>query len=142
MKLLEKLQAVWYRLIGRPDSALLGPGSYDEFRRLVGDRVFFDFEHWDLTQAAKDQLRRQADYLLKHAPSWIEVEGHCDERGAREENLTLGERRASTVKSYLAALGVPANSMQVVSYGRERPAVIGSNEAAWSQNRRAVVVIG
>ena len=143
MNLLEKILDFWEWLVG-PNHELspIGPGSATDFVANIGDRVFFEFDSWELTQASKDQLRRQADFLLKYPPSWITIEGHCDERGSLEENLTLGERRASTVKNYLVVMGVPANHMQTVSYGRERPAVIGSNETAWRMNRRAVVVIG
>jgi len=88
-----------------------------------------------------EELRKAADWLV-HCPTvTVTIEGHADERGTREYNLALGERRAIAVKRALAALGVSADRLSIVSYGKERPAAIGSNEAAWRQNRRAVMVV-
>lgn len=107
----------------------------------VGDMVFFAFDRFDLDERAQRTLDQQASVLLRFPQVNVIIEGHCDERGTREYNLALGERRANAVKEYLAALGVSPTRMRAVSYGDERPLVIGSNEAAWAQNRRAVTVV-
>ena len=117
------------------------PGSVEDFVDNVGDRVFFDLDSSELTAEGRATLDRQADWLKAYPSVSITVEGHCDERGTREYNLALGERRASSVKSYLAAAGVPADRLDTVSYGKERPEATGSNEEAWAQNRRGVSVI-
>lgn len=117
------------------------PGSKQDFVQNVGDRVFFDFDKSDIKPEGRATLQRQADWLKKYPNVTVTVEGHCDERGTREYNLALGERRATAVKKILVALGVPANRVSTISYGKERPAVVGSNEAAWAQNRRGVTVI-
>jgi peptidoglycan-associated lipoprotein len=117
------------------------PGSPEDFVLNVGDRVFFEFEKFDLTPESTATLNRQAEWLKKYPARTLTVEGHCDERGTREYNLALGERRANAVKNYLAAKGVEAARLKTVSYGKERPAVVGANEAAWSQNRRGVSVV-
>lgn len=117
------------------------PGTAEDFVVNVGDRVFFDFDKYNLKPEARDVLQRQATWLKKYPSVTITVEGHCDERGTREYNLALGERRANSSKNYLIALGVNPNRIKTISYGKERPAVAGSNEAAWSQNRRAVTLV-
>jgi peptidoglycan-associated lipoprotein len=117
------------------------PGSKEDFVQNVGDRVFFAFDKSDITPEARTILQRQADWLKKYPAVTVTVEGHCDERGTREYNLALGERRATAAKNVLVALGVPANRVSTISYGKERPAVVGSNEAAWAQNRRGVTTI-
>jgi len=108
----------------------------------IPDRVFFDFDSSSIRADAQSTLERQAGWLNKNGSSKIVVEGHCDERGTREYNLALGERRANATKNYLVSLGVARNRIKTTSYGKERPAVIGSDEAAWAQNRRAVTVVG
>jgi len=107
----------------------------------VGDRVFFDFDKSDLRPDAIETLNRQASWLGTNGGVTVTIEGHCDERGTREYNLALGERRAAAAKQYLESTGVDGGRMDTVSYGKERPAVLGSNEAAWAQNRRAVMVV-
>jgi peptidoglycan-associated lipoprotein len=107
----------------------------------VGDRIFFDFDKSDLRPDAIDQLNRQADFLKANGSITVAIEGHCDERGTREYNLALGDRRAASAKQYLESVGVDGGRMESISYGKERPAVLGSNEDAWAQNRRAVMVI-
>ncbi len=107
----------------------------------VGDRVFFAFDSSVLTSEAQETLRRQADWLQQNPNVDIVVEGHADERGTRAYNLALGERRATAARNYLVSLGVDADRVSTVSYGKERPAVLGSNEEAWAKNRRAVTVI-
>jgi peptidoglycan-associated lipoprotein len=116
------------------------PGSAAEFVQNVGDRVFFGYDSYELTTDAQATLERQATWLKTYPAVTIVVEGHCDERGTREYNLALGERRAAAVANYLVALGVDPNRIQTISYGKERPAVDGHDETAWSQNRRGVTV--
>ncbi len=116
-------------------------GSVEEFTQSVGDRVFFGFDRYDLTAEAQAQLQKQATWLKTYPQYRFVIEGHCDERGTREYNLALGERRATAVKNYLVALGIDVARMQTISYGKERPAVLGSDEEAWAQNRRGVIVL-
>ncbi|MFN7174613.1 MAG: peptidoglycan-associated lipoprotein Pal [Thermaurantiacus tibetensis] len=118
------------------------PGSMADFLARAGsDRVFFGFDRYDLDADARATLDRQAAWLRQYPAVRVTIEGHADERGTREYNLALGERRANAVRTYLAANGVAASRMTVISYGKERPAVDGSNEEAWAQNRRAVTVL-
>lgn len=107
----------------------------------VGDRVFFGYDHYDISSEAAQILKGQADWMAKYPNVNLSIEGHCDERGTREYNLALGERRANSVKNYLTGLGVSADRIHTVSYGKERPAVMGSNAEAWAQNRRGVSVV-
>ncbi|MDH5412292.1 MAG: peptidoglycan-associated lipoprotein Pal, partial [Alphaproteobacteria bacterium] len=107
----------------------------------VGDRIFFDFDKSNLRPDAIDQLNRQADWLKMNGGITVAIEGHCDERGTREYNLALGDRRASSASQYLRSMGVDGGRIETISYGKERPAVLGSNEEAWAQNRRAVMVV-
>jgi peptidoglycan-associated lipoprotein len=117
------------------------PGSTQDFITNVGDRVFFGTDRYDLTGEAQAELQKQATWLKTYPQYRFVIEGHCDERGTREYNLALGERRATAVKNYLVALGIDTNRMQTISYGKERPAVLGDDEAAWAQNRRGVIVL-
>jgi peptidoglycan-associated lipoprotein len=117
------------------------PGSVDDFKTNVGDRVFFGTDRYDLSAEAQAELQKQATWLKSYPQYRFVIEGHCDERGTREYNLALGERRATAVRNYLVALGIDAGRMQTISYGKERPAVLGSDEAAWAQNRRGVIVL-
>jgi peptidoglycan-associated lipoprotein len=117
------------------------PGSKEDFVQNAGDRVFFAFDHSDITPEAQAILQRQADWLKRYPNITLTVEGHCDDRGTREYNLALGERRASAAKRVLVALGVAANRVQTISYGKERPIVVGDNEQAWAQNRVGISVI-
>jgi peptidoglycan-associated lipoprotein len=117
------------------------PGSREDFVQNVGDRVFFDFDKSDIKAEGQKTLERQAQWLKKYPNVTVTVEGHCDDRGTREYNLALGERRANAVKKALVALGIAANRISTISYGKERPAVVGDNEAAWAQNRRGVTVV-
>jgi peptidoglycan-associated lipoprotein len=117
------------------------PGTQEDLVVNVGDRVFFGFDKSDLTPEARATLDRQAAWLNQYPRVTISIEGHADERGTREYNLALGERRADAVKKYLTARGVDANRVATISYGKERPQVLGSNEAAWAQNRRGVTIV-
>ena len=101
----------------------------------VGDRVYFDLDQYRLSADAQGILRRQAAWLSSYPDVNILVAGNCDERGTREYNLALGERRASVVKNYLVDLGVDPARIQTVSYGKERPLALGSDESSWAQNR-------
>jgi peptidoglycan-associated lipoprotein len=106
------------------------------------ETVYFDFDKSDLRQDARDVLSKNAETILKSlAGAKIQIEGHCDERGSAEYNLALGERRAKSVQKYLTTLGVKGDSLSIISYGKEKPAVMGSDEAAWAKNRRAEFVI-
>ena len=106
----------------------------------VPDRVFFATNKSVLTTAARDTLRKQAAWMRKNKDVTVSVEGHADERGTREYNLALGERRANAAKDYLMTYGISGNRISVISYGKERPVNNGSNPLAWSQNRRSVTV--
>jgi peptidoglycan-associated lipoprotein len=117
------------------------PGTQQDLVVNVGDRVFYGFDSYELTIEAQQILQRQAEWLRRHAFLTITVEGHADERGTREYNLALGERRANAVKNYLTALGIDSNRISTISYGKERPAVVGSGDAVWSQNRRGVTIV-
>jgi peptidoglycan-associated lipoprotein len=116
-------------------------GSQEDFVANTGDRVFFAFDKSDLSSEAKGQLGKWVAFLKQYPQDSLTIEGHADERGTREYNLALGERRANSVKSFLVANGVQATRLKTISYGKERPAVIGSNDAAWAQNRRGVGVV-
>lgn len=106
------------------------------------ETVYFDFDKSDLRQDARDVLSKNAETILKSlAGAKIKIEGHCDERGSAEYNLALGERRATSVQKYLTTLGVKGDSLSIISYGKEKPAVVGSDEAAWAKNRRAEFVL-
>ncbi|MCH7486201.1 MAG: peptidoglycan-associated lipoprotein Pal [Proteobacteria bacterium] len=119
------------------------PGSQEDLEANVGDRVFFDFDKSSLKPEAQTVLQRQAAWLKSNPSVRVTIEGHCDERGTREYNLALGERRANAVKDYLTALGIDRSRVKTISYGKERPVAMGSNAAAWAQNRRGVTkVIG
>jgi peptidoglycan-associated lipoprotein len=125
-------------------TALIGlpPPEPDFNARLVtvGDRVHFELDRYDLTPEAQATLRQQAALLEKYPQFVVTIEGHADERGTREYNLALGERRADAVRNYLTALGVSPGRVAVISYGKERPECPGADEQCWSQNRRGVTV--
>jgi peptidoglycan-associated lipoprotein len=126
---------------GRGMNGSVVPGSQQDLAQNVGDRVFFPTDHSDLTGEARATLDRQAAWLKKYSNLSITIEGNCDDRGTREYNLALGERRADAVRKYLVASGIEASRIQTISYGKERPAVMGNDESAWAQNRRAVTTV-
>ncbi len=119
----------------------LSPVVAEQRRVEIGDRVFFGLDQHDLSPEARATLDQQAAFLNQQSALAVVLEGHADERGTREHNLALGDRRANSVRDYLIALGISPDRIRTVSYGEERPAVVGSNESAWAQNRRAVTVI-
>ena len=106
----------------------------------AGDHILFDTDRFNIDAQDQATLQAQAQWLARYPNSRVSLEGHADERGTREYNLALGERRANSAKNYLASLGVDASRIQTVSYGKERPAAMGSDESSWAQNRRAVTV--
>lgn len=117
------------------------PGTQSDLVVNVGDRVFFGYDRYDLTAEAQNVLSIQSEWLQRYPHVTITIEGHADERGTREYNLALGERRAMSVKNFLVAMGVDPRRISTVSYGKERPAVHASNASAWAQNRRSVTKI-
>ena len=118
-------------------------GSNEHFVNAVNGQnvIYFDTDRYNIDNADIPALQSQAQYLMQYSNINVTVEGHADERGTRDYNLALGERRANAAKNYLVSLGVPAGRIQTVSYGKERPAALGSNEQAWAQNRRAVTIV-
>lgn len=117
------------------------PGSQEDLVLNVGDRVFFDFDKSDLTPDSRATVERWAAWLKQYPSVTVTIEGHCDERGTREYNIGLGERRADATRRYLVALGVNPDRVGTVSYGKERPVCVTSNESCWSQNRRGIMLV-
>jgi len=126
---------------GPGGASRFGPGSQQDLAATAGDRIFFAFDSADISAESQQILQRQADWLRRYANVTVTIEGHCDERGTREYNLALGERRAQAAKNVLVALGIPTSRIATISYGKERPAVPGSTEEAYAQNRRAVTTV-
>lgn len=118
------------------------PGSQADFlAQMMGkDTIYFDTDRYNIDDADAAALTAQAQWLMRYPSKRATIEGHCDERGTREYNLALGERRANAAKNYLVSLGVGAERLSTVSYGKERPVALGSDEASWAKNRRAVTV--
>ena len=118
------------------------PGSPEHFRQNVAsDTINFDFDQYDIDARARQILDSQARWLTQFPNTRITLEGHADERGTREYNLALGDRRANAAKNYLAARGVSPGRITTISYGKERPIALGSDEASWARNRRAVTIV-
>ncbi|PCI01201.1 MAG: peptidoglycan-associated lipoprotein [Alphaproteobacteria bacterium] len=117
------------------------PGSQDDLSVNVGDRVFFGYDSYNLTPEGISQLELQAQWLRQYPSTNVAVEGHADERGTREYNLALGDRRANAVKNYLVSLGVDPRRVQTLSYGKERPEMLGANSESWARNRRSVTSV-
>ncbi len=117
------------------------PSSVEYFKTTVGDVVYFDTDSSALSFEAQETLRRQAAWLADNPSMTAVIEGHADERGTRDYNLALGARRASAARSFLIGEGVAANRLTAVTYGKERPVALCSNESCWSRNRRAVTVV-
>lgn len=118
------------------------PGSAQDFTVNVGDRIFFDTDSSAIRADAAQTLDRQAQWLAQYPNYAITVEGHADERGTREYNLALGARRAAAAKNYLVSRGVPAQRLTTISFGKEKPVAVCDDISCWSQNRRAVTVLG
>lgn len=126
-----------------PVASTIVPGSLADFINQAGsDRVRFGFDRYDLDDAAQSTLTRQAAWLNQYSSIRITIEGHADERGTREYNLALGDRRANAVKNFLAAQGVSTARISTISYGKERPEAEGSDEASHAINRRGVTTLG
>lgn len=123
-------------------SGVAAPGSQADFvQQMMGqDTILFETDRYNIDSADVAALQAQAQWLQRYPGKRATIEGHCDERGTRDYNLALGERRANAAKNYLVSLGVDAGRLSTVSYGKERPAALGSDEASWAQNRRAVTV--
>lgn len=117
------------------------PGSQLDLEINVGDRVFFGYDKSTLSSNGRTTVEKWAAWLKTYPANKLVIEGHADERGTREYNLALGERRANASREYLVSLGVAPNRVKTISYGKERPAIPGSNENAYTQNRRGVAVI-
>jgi len=117
------------------------PGSQQDLVVNVGDRVFFDFDKFNVRPDQQATLNKQVAWMKANPSVTVTIEGHCDERGTREYNLALGERRANSVKDYMVAAGVNPERVNTISYGKERPVALGSNEEAYSQNRRGVTKV-
>lgn len=117
------------------------PGSQEDLVLNIGDKVFFSYDSAVLDGEAQETLSKQASWLKRFNHLTVTVEGHCDERGTREYNLALGERRAVAVQNYLISSGVESDRVAVVSYGKERPELLGMGEDVWHRNRRAILVV-
>ena len=118
------------------------PGSQQDFvRSVMSDTIHFSLDQYDIDATSRSILDSQAQWLMKWPDRRITIEGHADERGTREYNLALGDRRANAAKNYLAARGISPARISTISYGKERPVALGSDEASWAQNRRAVTVV-
>jgi len=125
--------------VGAAGSAV--PGSQQDLVVNVGDRVFFGYDQYNIEAEGQRTLDLQAEWLKKYPNVSVTISGHCDERGTREYNIALGDRRATSVKNYLVAKGIDGSRITTISYGKERPAVLGDNPSAWSQNRRGVTEV-
>jgi len=123
----------------RADGTIV-PGSQADLHYNVGDTIYFDFDSSSLNSESKVLAKQQVEWVT-HNDRAVIIEGHCDERGARDYNIGLGERRANSVKNYMISLGIDADKIDTVSYGKERPAVVGTGEEVWAKNRRAVTVV-
>ena len=127
---------------GGAGNAVAAPGTQAHLmQETSADRVFFDFDQHTLTAAGMDQVKRWAGWMLFNQNAKVLIEGHADERGTRDYNLALGARRSHAVKVALESFGVSADRIETTTFGKERPAVVGSNESAWAQNRRGVIVV-
>lgn len=117
------------------------PGSQEDLVANIGDRVFFETDRSNIRSDQRPVLDRQANWMRQYPQVQVTVEGHCDERGTREYNLALGQRRANAARDVLVANGVSGARVSTISYGKDRPTALGSSEDAWAQNRRAVTVV-
>jgi peptidoglycan-associated lipoprotein len=124
-----------------PDTAIGGQPLQEQLSVQAGDRVLFDTDQYELNDVAQAVLQKQAAWLQAHPAVVASIEGNADERGTREYNLALGDRRANSIRNYLVALGVDGGRLTAISYGKERPECEGSSEACWAQNRRGMTVV-
>ncbi len=124
------------------DSDTIAGPLNEQFKRAVtSDTIHFAFDQYDIDPEARAILDSQAQWLTAHPNTRITIEGHCDERGTREYNLALGDRRANAAKNYLATRGISPTRITTISYGKERPIALGSDDSSWAQNRRAVTIV-
>jgi len=126
---------------GGNSGSRFGPGSKQDLAATAGDRVFFAYDSAEISSEGQQILKRQADWLRRYGNVGVTIEGHCDERGTREYNLALGERRAQAVKNVLVALGIPTSRVSTISYGKERPEIPHSDDQSYAQNRRGVTTV-
>ncbi len=126
---------------GGAGAGRFGPGSQQDLAQTAGDRVFFAYDQSTISGEAQQTLQRQAQWLKRYPNVTVTIEGHCDERGTREYNLALGERRAQAVKNVLVSLGIPTARVQTISYGKERPEIPHSDDQSYAQNRRGVTTV-
>lgn len=130
------------RRLAPPIQSTVVPGSQQDFLANVeSDRIFFGLDQYNIDQSDRKTLQNHAQWLRRHPYVRVIIAGHADERGTRDYNLALGDRRANAARNYLVTLGINPSRINVISYGKERPEVLGSNERAWAQNRRAVTII-
>jgi peptidoglycan-associated lipoprotein len=122
-------------------SGNIRPGSQEDLVANVGDRIFFDFDRSNVRADQRPVLQRQAEWMGRFPEVRVQVEGHTDERGTREYNLALGQRRANATRDALVAGGVNPSRVSTISFGKDQPAALGSDESSWAQNRRAVTVV-
>src|SRR5690606_23082065 len=139
----EQLPPTPHDAVEQPQASGPTPGSPAHFASVMrgADTIFCDTDTHGIDAEDEAALCQQADYLRQYPTIRATIEGHCDERGTREYNIALGERRANAARNYLVSLGISADRLTTVSYGKERPVAVGSNENAWAQNRRAVTII-
>ena len=126
---------------GAPVTAGPGPGSQEDLVANVGDRVFFDTDRSNLKPEGRGTLDRQATWLGRYAQNNVQIAGNCDERGTQDYNIALGQRRANAARDYLVARGVASSRITTISYGKDRPTALGSDESAWAQNRNAITSV-
>ncbi len=123
------------------DGYAVSPALFEALENKVGDKIFFEFNSEELSDEARDTLKKQAAFMKEHSHLNFVIEGHCDKRGTIEYNLALGERRANSVKEFLVENGINPERLTTISFGKERPVVLGNTEEAFRQNRRALTVI-
>jgi peptidoglycan-associated lipoprotein len=140
-KQVKQAEQVQESQVASRDLGMPKPGTQEDLVVNVGDRVFFDFDKYDLRSDARAILEKQATWLERHVGITVTIEGHTDDRGTREYNLALGERRANSIRDYLVALGINNNRLKTLSWGKERPVNARSTNDSWSKNRRGVVVV-
>ena len=134
-------QGLGTRDVQRATASQIRPGSQEDLSRSVGDTVFFATDRSDLSSEARAAVVRWAEWLKQYPSVNVTVAGHADERGTRDYNLALGDRRASAVKSFLIALGTAPSRVETISYGKERPTCVQHDETCWQQNRRGVLLV-